>query len=200
MLVHELMTREVTTVQVETPIVEAARILLDRNITAAPVVYEDGRLVAIVSRRDLIKGREIEDPRAHLTPGHVTPGEPPRVVRQVMTRKVVTCRPEDDTAYAGGLMLEHGLASLPVTHNGRLVGMISVTDILQAHTRTDEEIAEALRERFFDYGESHPLGTVRVDDGVVTIADSGDQLTQKIAAVLAETTEGVVGVRTTQPH
>ena len=62
MLVHELMSRDVTTVRAETPIVEAARILLEADITAAPVVYEDGTLVAIVSRRDLILGREIDDP------------------------------------------------------------------------------------------------------------------------------------------
>jgi CBS-domain-containing membrane protein len=196
MLVHELMTRDVTTVQLETPIVEAARMLLDGDITAAPVVYENGALVGIVSRRDLIKDREIEDPRAHLAPVHDTPGEPPHVVREVMTREIVTVGPEDDTARASRLMLDHGLASLPVTDDGHLVGMISVTDILRSHTHTDEEITEALRERFFEYGDSHPLGSVTVEDGVVTISDTESHLTAVIAEAVAETTEGVVGVRT----
>lgn len=195
MLVHELMTHDVTTFRAETPIVEAARILLDGDITAAPVVYENGTLVGVVSRRDLIRGREIEDPRAHLAPVHDTEGEPPHVVRQVMSTAVITVRPDDDTARAARLMLDNGLASLPVVSHDHVVGMISVTDILRSHTHTDDEIAEALRERFFEYGESHPLGAATVEDGVVTIVDAESDLTAAIAEVVAETTEGVVLVR-----
>lgn len=195
MLVHELMTPDVTTFREETPIVEAARILLDGDITAAPVVYENGRLVGIVSRRDLIERRELPDPRAHLAPVHDTEGEPPHVVRDVMTEGAVTVGPNDDTALAGRLMIERGVASLPVHDGTRLVGMISVTDILRAHTHTDEEIADQLRQRFFDYGESRPLGDVSVDDGVVTITHSPDHLSEVIADVVAETTEGVTAVR-----
>jgi CBS domain-containing protein len=93
-------------------------------------------------------------------------------------------------------MIEHGVASLPVVDDGRLVGMISVTDILRAHTHSDEEIADQLRQRFFDYGDSHSLGDVTVNDGVVTITGSSDHLSEVIAEAVAETTEGVVGVRT----
>lgn len=196
MLVHELMTRDITTVRLETSIVEAARTLLDGDITAAPVVYEDGRLVGIVSRRDLIGGREISDPRAHLTPVRDTDGEPPHVVREVMTENVVSVGVEDDTARAARFMVEQGVASLPVVDDGRLVGMISVTDILRAHTHSDEEIADQLRQRFFDYGDSHSLCDVTVNDGVVTITGSSDHLSEVIAEAVAETTEGVVGVRT----
>ena len=195
MLVHELMTRDVTTVRQETPIVEAARLLLDGDITAAPVVYEDGRLVGVVSRRDLIGGRELPDPRAHLVPVHATGGDPPHLVREVMTEQVVTVEPDDDTARAARLMIEHGVASLPVLDHGRLVGMISVTDILQAHTHPDEEIADQLAQRFFDYGATHSLGRVTVQDGVVTITDSPDHLSGVIAETVAETVEGVTAVR-----
>lgn len=196
MLVHELMTRDVTTFRAETPIAEAARVLLDRDITAAPVVYEDGTLVAIVSRRDLIRGREIDDPRARVDPTPRTEGKPPQVVREVMSSDVVTVLPEDDTARAARLMLDHGVASLPVVSHSHVVGMISVTDILRAHTHPDEEIAKVLRQRFLEYGESHALGTVTVQDGVVTIADSASSLSAVIAEAIAETTEGVIGVRT----
>lgn len=195
MLVHELMTTEVTTFRSDTPIIEAARSLLDGDITAAPVVYEDGRVVGMVSRRDLIAGRELADPRAHLTPIHEADATPARLVREVMTEDVVGVGPDDDTARAAQLMLDHRVASLPVIRHGRIAGMISVTDILRSHTHSDEEIAEQLRERFFDYGESHPLGEVSVQDGVVTISDPPDHLTAVIAETVAETTEGVVGVR-----
>jgi CBS domain-containing protein len=196
MLVHELMTRDVVTVRSETPINEAAKLLLDNDITAAPVVYETGVVVGVVSRRDLIQRREVNDPRAHHLFVLGQNGEPPRVVRQVMTRHLYTVRPGADTAQAAQLMLEHGVASLPVIDEGRLVGMISVTDILRSLTHSDEEIASALRSRFFEYGDSAPLASASVENGVVTITDARDELSAQIAAAVAETTQGVVGVRT----
>ena len=174
--------------------------MLEADITAAPVVYEDGTLVAIVSRRDLILGREIDDPRAPGVPVRRTGSEPPHVVREVMSCDVVTVRPDEDTARAARLLLDHGVASLPVVSRSRVVGMISVTDILRAHTHTDDEIAEALRQRFIEYGESHQLGTVSVRDGVVTIAGSESSIAAVIAEAIAEATEGVVGVRTGPPR
>jgi CBS domain-containing protein len=195
MLVQELMTHPVVTVHPETTISAAGRLLLDRDITAAPVVDDDGAVVGVVSRRDLLVGRELEDPRAHLIPPHGDTPEPPHLVHDVMTHDVVVVTPQDDDAHAADLMLKHGLASLPVIDHGRLTGMLSATDILRSHTHTDAEIARALRQRFFEYGESHPLGQVEVEDGVVTISDVESPLTARIAEAVAETTEGVVGVR-----
>jgi len=194
MLVQELMSSGVVTLRPETTITTAGRILLESDITAAPVVDDDGHLVGIVSRRDLLVGRELDDPRAHLIPPHGDPPEPPHLVHDVMTHNVVVIAPQDDDAHAAQIMLKHGLASLPVIAHGELVGMISATDILRSHTHSDAEIARTLRERFFEYGEAHPLGTVDVTDGVVTIADSDSPLTARIAEAVAETTEGVVGV------
>lgn len=197
MLVHELMTSDPVTVSPETSVSEAAQTLLGRDVTAAPVVYETGFMVGIVSRRDLIRGRELADPRAHLIPVHSPGSTAAHCVLDVMTRDVICVAPHDDSARAAELMIEHRLASLPVLDAGRLVGMISVTDILRSHTHSDDEIAAALRQRFFEYGESHPLGTATVDEGVVTISDTDGRLSGLIAEVVAETTEGVVGVRTT---
>ena len=156
MLVYELMSRDVLTVPPETPVTEAARRLLDRDVTAAPVTHENGTVVGIVSRRDLIARRQPEGPPAHHLGQHEHPGELPHVVRQVMTRRLITTRPGADAADAAELMLQHGLASLPVIEEQRLVGMVSVTDILRSSAHPDEEIATALRTRFFEYGESDP--------------------------------------------
>jgi CBS domain-containing protein len=195
MLVQELMTQELVTVHPGTSITEAARTLLDKGITAAPVVDDTGALVGIVSRRDLLVGREIEDPRAHLAAVQPGTAEPPHLVREVMSGDVVTLAPTEDDAHAARLMIDQGYASLPVTHNDQLVGMLSATDILRSHTHSDAEIAQALRQRFAEYGESHSLGRVRVDDGVATISDAANPMTARIAEAVAETTEGVVGVR-----
>jgi CBS domain-containing protein len=200
MLVRELMTRSAATVRADTTISRAGELLLDSDITAAPVVDDNGHVIGIVSRRDLLAGREIDDPRAHLIPAHGDSPEPPHLVHDVMTRNVIVIAPIDDDAHAARIMLEHGLASLPVLEHGELVGMISVTDILRSHTHSDAEIARTLRERFFEYGESHPLGTVSVDDGVVTVTDTDSPLTTRIAEAVAETTEGVVGVHIEPSH
>ncbi len=196
MLVRELMTRDVTTLRCQTSLLEAARTLLDRDITAAPVVHDNGQLVGIVSRRDLVAGRQIPDPRAHLSPVRGE-GVPPRLVEEVMTRSVLTIRPEEDTVEAATVMLDNRIASLPVVDDvQRLVGMISFTDLLRAHSHSDDEIAQALRERLAEYGDADlPLDAVSVRDGVVIIEDSHDHLRTVIAETVAETTEGVVSVR-----
>jgi CBS domain-containing protein len=191
MLVNELMTRKVLALSPDTSIVEAGRQLLDAGVTAAPVLDESGAIVGIVSRRDLLVDREIQDPRAHLKPAHSDPFDPPHSVADVMTRAVITLPVGADDAEAAHLMLHQRIASIPVVDHGLLAGMISVTDILRSHTRTDDEIATALRERFFAYGEDHPLAEVSVDDGVVTITGAADPLTARIAEAVAETTEGV---------
>ena len=67
-------------------------------------------------------------------------------------------------------------------------------------THPDSEVTAALRQRFFDYGESQPLATAAVVDGVVTISDASDLLAARIAEAVAATTEGVVRVhRATAP-
>jgi CBS-domain-containing membrane protein len=196
-LVQELMSAEVVTVRPGTSITEAAKVLLDADITAAPVVDAGGGVVGIVSRRDLLADRGVDDPRAHLRAAQLDPTDPPHVVADVMSRAVTTLESGDDDARATHVMLEHGFASVPVVDRGRLIGMVSVTDILRAHTHSDSEIAAALRQRFFDYGESQPIATAVVVDGVVTISDPSDPLAARIAEAVAATTEGVVRVHPT---
>ena len=73
MQAHAFMTRSVVTVHPDAQITTAARLLLGHDVTALPVVDRDGRLVGIVSRSDLIRGRVLADPRAHLRPAPSTP-------------------------------------------------------------------------------------------------------------------------------
>jgi CBS-domain-containing membrane protein len=59
MRAHQIMTRQVITIAVDAPIVDAANIMLDKHISGLPVVDEAGKLVGIVSQRDFIRRAEI---------------------------------------------------------------------------------------------------------------------------------------------
>ena len=191
MQAHAFMTRPVVTVPPGAEINTAARLLLGRDVTAMPVVDERGRLVGIVSRSDLVRGRVLEDPRAHLRP--VTPdGSPaPRTVADEMTRDVVTLPPEADEAEFARVMLGRRVNSIPVVDGDEVVGMVSVTD-LRIRTRSDAQIALDVRSRLHELAPGR-FG-VSVDGGVVTI--TGETSASRGALELAAATvPGVVRVR-----
>lgn len=114
--VAEIMTSPVKTVFPETTIAEAGRIMLRYGHSGLPVV-RDGRLVGIISRRDIEKAQ-----RSNLA--HAP-------VKAFMSHQVVTVEPSLPVSEAQTLMIEHDIGRLPVVEGGRLVGIISRTDILR---------------------------------------------------------------------
>jgi uncharacterized protein len=129
MRAHEFMTTPVLTVAPETPVAEASALLRDRDITTAPVVDEAQRLVGVISVADLLRG--LFEP------------EPAQTVGAVMTRDV-TALPQsaDETDFAGA-MIEHRVNSIPVVSGGRVVGIVSASDLLRARVRSDEDVARS---------------------------------------------------------
>jgi CBS domain-containing protein/nitroimidazol reductase NimA-like FMN-containing flavoprotein (pyridoxamine 5'-phosphate oxidase superfamily) len=195
MQAREFMTTTVATVQPGTPISDAGRMLLERDVTALPVVDADGGLVGIVSRSDLVRRRVLSDPRAHLIPVSGDDSEPPHSVRDVMTTDVVTLSPGSDEVEATKLMVEHRVKSIPVVSNGRPVGMVSVTDILRSRLRGDAEIEGDVRYRLEQFKAADEVWSVRVEDGEVMISGSALPEHRRVAVLLAETVPGVVRVR-----
>jgi CBS domain-containing protein len=113
--IAEIMTPDVVTTTVDRPIEEVARELRTRGFGALPVVDDKGMLIGIVSEFDIISKR-----------GH-TAGE-------VMTRGAITV---DDTMSADqvtALMGAHGIRRVPVVRDGRLMGIISRSDLLRLYT------------------------------------------------------------------
>ena len=92
-------------------------------------------------------------------------------------------------------MLRHRIKSIPVIDADRLVGIISVTDILRTKVRGDAHIAEDVRNRLLAYAGDDGHWDIAVNDGVVTITGSSSDETPRVLLLLAETVPGVVRVR-----
>ncbi|WP_243029843.1 CBS and ACT domain-containing protein [Thermus altitudinis] len=126
MLVKDVMRSPVLTVEPGMTLEEAYRFLLEKGIRHLPVVAE-GKLVGILTDRDLRLAM------SHLNPGGPLPGSTP--VAAAMTRKVVTAHPLDPVEEAARVMREGKIGCLPVLEDGRLVGMVTGIDLLDALLR-----------------------------------------------------------------
>ncbi|MCP3103281.1 CBS domain-containing protein [Myxococcus sp. K15C18031901] len=133
--VGDLMTRDVITLDEADDLLRGDDLLKLNHIRHLPVVRE-GRLVGLVSHRDLIQAlaRQVGAPRF----------EPVSVV-SIMTRDVVTARPDLSVQDAIYKLLDHRFGCLPVVDTGgRLVGIITEADFMRMAVRL-LEAAEARR-------------------------------------------------------
>jgi CBS domain-containing protein len=114
--VAELMTTAPCSVEPSATLVEALGLQRAKHVRHLPVV-EDHRLVGILSDRDLRRSVARDDPIS-------TP------VRELMSHDPLTLDPEEPSSRAARAMLEAGISSLPVEDDGRLVGILTLTDLL----------------------------------------------------------------------
>jgi len=128
MKVKELMTRNVLTVTADMSIRKLVMLLEQNRITGAPVVDEDGRLIGIVSGRDIVKAID------HLIRVHISIDEQQEDrgkynwVEGIMSAKVITCAADDDVREVFSKMVEKKIHRMPVVEDGRPVGIISSQD------------------------------------------------------------------------
>lgn len=128
MRIRELMQRDVVTVDAAAHLDVAEELMRMDRIRHLPVV-SDGRLVGLVSQRDLFRAalssalaRSPEDEQRWLA----------RIpVAQAMTREVLFAHPDADVGHAVEMMLRERVGCLPVVEEGRLVGLLSETDCLR---------------------------------------------------------------------
>jgi len=111
----DIMSRLVKTVSPETKIEEAAKIMLRYGHTGLPVV-KDGELVGVISRRDVDKAT------------HHGLGHPP--VKGFMSKNVFTISQEASIEEIKNIMIDQDVGRLPVVEDGKLVGIVSRTDVL----------------------------------------------------------------------
>lgn len=114
-----IMNRTIRTIGPNATLAEAAVMMRDVKVGALLVVSE-GVHVGVVSETDLV--------RKAMAMG-VNPTE--RQVRSIMSHPLITIEIDRSAHEASDLMAEHGIRHLPVTQDGRIVGMISVRDLLR---------------------------------------------------------------------
>jgi len=119
MLISDLLKKQVViSAEPDHTVLEVARLMVDHNIGAVPVVQQ-GRLLGIFSERDLMNRVVVAGKDPARTP-----------VSQVMTEDPMTVQPGDSLETCMTLMRRHGFRHLPVCLDRELSGFISLRDIL----------------------------------------------------------------------
>ena len=130
MKVGELMTgTNLITARPDTPVLDARQMMLKAKIRHLLVTEDDGRLVGIVTDRDI--RLNLPSQATSLSVWEINHLLTKLTVGEVMTRAVITIRPDRDAREAAVLMLDHAIGALPVTDGGRLVGIVTEADILR---------------------------------------------------------------------
>jgi len=145
MLARDLMSQDPFCVSASTPVSTIIHAMLDKNISAVMVTGDRGELIGLVSEGDLVRRQDSvhQQKKDHwlslLAQGEALNleflhslqlGE--RTAAAVMSRPVMTL---DDTAHLSEIvdvMLKHGIKRVPITRDGKLVGVVSRRDILRA--------------------------------------------------------------------
>jgi len=126
--VKDLMSAQPHACAVSEPASAAARIMWEHDCGIVPVVSGDGRLVGVVTDRDICMATYLQ-------------GRPPAEipVRQLMTREPIACHPDDEVLWAEHLMAERQIHRLPVVdHHGAPVGMLSLGDLARGSTASGD--------------------------------------------------------------
>ena len=206
MKVGDLMTRDVRTASVSTPLREVARVLVEHRISGLPIV-EGGRVVGVVSEADILLKEQGDQPRRSGLLGALALLGADRdeieaklnasTAGEAMSSPAVTITEDRPVAEAAAAMMNGGINRLPVVDTaGRLAGIVTRADLVRAFVRSDEEIAREIREDVI----LHTLWIAPEHVGV-TVTDGNVRLTGQVegesdARVLPEFVRRVPGVIT----
>jgi len=219
MLARDVMVPRVICVTPDESVLVATRLMLQRGISGLPVVDGDGNLVGIVSEGDFLRRAETGTKRVRprwlefvLGPGrlaeeyvHVSS----RKVRDVMTRDVHTVTPDAPLATVVDLMERHHIKRIPVVDGGKVVGIVTRANLLEAMASFIGEIApspatdSAIREKLIAELEKQPWApvtiiNVTVRNGIVQL--SGAVMDDRQRQALRVVAENIPGVRKVEEH
>lgn len=125
MNVHQVMTKNAETCQPQDSLSRAAEIMWDHDCGCVPVVDDGGRVVSMITDRDICMAAFTRGIPLYALP-----------VADAMSKNIVACRPDDQISYAQNLMQTNGVRRLPVVdEERRLVGILSLNDIAREGAR-----------------------------------------------------------------
>lgn len=217
MLAQDIMTRSVKTVGPKAEVEVVARVLMEYNVSAVPVVDDDGQILGIVSEGDLIHrlrddgGRSrswwltfMADRATDAAEFVKTHG---RLAEHVMTKKVIWIAEDTPIADIARLLEKNHIKRVPVVHDGKLVGIVSRANLLhalatQSHSETptvsDRIIRKNLVKMFYDAGWVTHGPSVIVKDGVVDLWGWIESEAERDAMLVAA--RNAEGVRKVEDH
>lgn len=126
--------RDVVTIRPEATLNEAASLLTSNRIGSAVVVGAKGSILGIISERDIVTAVASAGPERLEAP-----------VSEAMTSPVQTAREADTIDYVMAMMTQRRFRHVPVVEGGRLVGIISIGDLVKFRLAEAEMEAEAMR-------------------------------------------------------
>ncbi|ABD89577.1 CBS domain-containing protein [Rhodopseudomonas palustris] len=218
MRAHQIMTRQVVTVSPDASIVDAANIMLSQHVSGLPVVNAAGELIGIISEGDFIRRAEIGTERKRgrwlrllLGPGQSASDfvhEHGRKVGEIMTTHPHTVNAEATVAEIVKAMEKHHVKRLPVMQDGRMVGIVTRKNLLQAVANLARDVPapseadDKIRGRVtaaIEHNDWRPFGlSVIVRDGVVHLSGVITEERSRKAAIVAA--ENVCGVKEVHDH
>ena len=213
----DVMTTSVISVEPDTPLIRAAEMMLQYDVSGFPVVDRSGKLVGIVTEGDLLRRAETGTEHRRmlwleplLGPGRLAEEyvhAHGRRVEQVMSREVVTVTEDAPLGQVVALMELHHIRRVPVMQENFVVGIVSRRDLVHAFAacaKKEKPLASgdaAIRGRILnalDRAAWAPpnLVNVTVTDGVVELRGAvADGQQRRAIRVLAENVPGVRAVR-----
>lgn len=214
MKASDVMTPEVITVGPDARVAEVAEILLANRISAVPVIGESGEPIGIVSQGDLMRRAETRTERHRawwleafvqnntLADDYVKANA--QRVADIMTRRVVTAMPDTPLGEIAALLERHHIKRVPIVSDGKVIGIVSRANLLQALASIRKKISTAaatadatIREDILVRLRNEPWGKLwrlngTVHDGVAELWGGVDTAAEKTALrVLAVATPGV---------
>jgi CBS domain-containing protein len=129
--VRDLMTERPRSVAPDTALRDAALDMVRAGVAGLPVVEEDGRVVGMLSQRELLQHLLTKYLARGGAPAAQPPDARPRQVRDVMTRQVMCVNPDQPVAEVAAMMSNKDVDRVPVVRDGRLVGFLTRGDIVR---------------------------------------------------------------------
>jgi CBS domain-containing protein len=213
----DVMVRDVITIGPEDTIADAAKLIAQNDVSALPVLDDEGRLVGIISEGDLMNREEIGTEVHHpwwieaVTPAATLATEFAKShgkrVKEVMSDNVITATEETPLAEIAAILERNRIKRVPIMKDGKLVGIVSRSNLVQALASNDaisaerpdsnrvirEEILSRLKQQqsWTDFGSRNVI----VNDGRVYLWGLiSSEAERKALIALAEGVPGVTQV------